>query len=99
MINITEKKKMVAELVQHSSLCELLDMKERLLQSLANLPDELDERDLPLLNGIETMVKSSEEDADMKGTVEMFLRLDEIGRRRSANPDAPIDDLLGPITS
>src|SRR3989344_3334773 len=97
MVNITEKKKQVRELVIQSSLVELMDMREKLLHSVDTLPDEIDEEDVGLLDAIQTIVESSENDVEMQETIQTFLRLDEIGRRRSVDPEAPIDDLLVPI--
>ena len=97
MFNIIEKKNQVRELINRSSLVKLMGLQERLLHSVDSLPDEIAEEDVGLLNAIQTIVELSENDADMQETIQTFLRLDEIGRRRSADPKAPIDDLLTPI--
>lgn len=97
MINVTEKKKLVRELVLQSSLCKLMGKQEGFLKYLDGLPDEITEEDLPVLNGLQAIIEASESDSDMKETLDMFLRLDEMGRRRVADPNAPIDDLLMPI--
>lgn len=96
MINIVEKKKQVRELVAQSSLYKLLGKQESLLKHLDNLPDEIPEEDLPLLSGLQALIETSENDADMRETVDMFLRLDEMKLRRDQDPNAPLEDLIKP---
>lgn len=95
MINIIEKKNRIKSLISRSSFCKLLNAQEKLLHGLENIPDEIDEKDIGLLDAIQTMIESSENDPGMQETIKIFLSLDEIKRRGAIDPNAPIDDLIG----
>ncbi|OGN27289.1 MAG: hypothetical protein A2941_00320 [Candidatus Yanofskybacteria bacterium RIFCSPLOWO2_01_FULL_49_17] len=86
MMNITEKKKQVSEMVRASSLARLMDIQERLLSGIAELPDEVSEEDAKILDAIEATISGSEADPQVKETVGTLLQLDDmIGRLSSGN--------------
>ncbi len=98
MTNIIDKKNKVRELVNQSSLCKLMGLQEKFLRGIDNLPDEANEEEEKALDMLQKVIQLSEDDSDMQETVKTFLRLDEIVARKHKDPDAPIDDLLKPIT-
>lgn len=97
MANIIEKKNRVRELINQSSFCKLLGVQEKLLHNMANLPDEANEEEESALDALHKVVELPENDSDMRETIAIFLRLDEIKARRDRDPNASIDDLLVPI--
>ncbi|OGN09547.1 MAG: hypothetical protein A2606_02025 [Candidatus Yanofskybacteria bacterium RIFOXYD1_FULL_42_10] len=97
MINIIDKKNRVRELINQSLFCKLLNAQKKLLRGLDNLPDEIDERDIGLIDAIQMIVESSENDPEMQETIKIFLRLEEIKSRRTADPKATIDDLTDQV--
>ena len=77
MINITEKKNQVRELINQSSLCKLMGMQEKFLRDIANLPDEANEEEEKALDMLQKAINLSENDPDMQETIHTCLKLRE----------------------
>ena len=92
MTNIVENKNHVRGLINQSSLAKLIGMQERLLHSIDNLPDEIAEEDVGLLDAIETIVGLSENDADMQETIQAFLKLQEVWKGLIAIEEQTLKD-------